>query len=106
MPECSFCHKSYEFPHGLTLVLNDGTVLYFCSGKCRKNWKMGRKSKRVTWIRKTKKTSDEMIEEVKPKTEKVAEEKEATAEVGKKKKEKTEEKKEEKKKEEKNEEKK
>ncbi len=52
MPKCSFCKEQYENPKGLTLVLNDGTILYFCSSKCRKNWKLGRKSKKLNWIKK------------------------------------------------------
>lgn len=64
MPKCSFCQKNYEFPRGLTLVLNDGTILQFCSGKCRKNWQMGRKAKKMKWIKKIKKTRAGEIEEV------------------------------------------
>jgi large subunit ribosomal protein L24e len=52
MPKCSFCKKDYEFPRGLTFVLTDGNILYFCSGKCRKNHKLGRDNKKVNWIRK------------------------------------------------------
>jgi large subunit ribosomal protein L24e len=53
MPRCSFCKQNYEFPRGLTLVLNDGNILYFCSGKCRKNQLfLKRDNKKVNWIRK------------------------------------------------------
>ena len=53
MPRCSFCKSMYEFPRGLTLVLNDGNLLYFCSGKCRKNqMDLKRDNKKVNWIRK------------------------------------------------------
>jgi len=76
MPKCSFCQKVYEFPYGLTLALNDGTILHLCSSKCRKNLKMGRKSKKVNWVRKMKHTKDEMITEIK----KEAEEKETKKE--------------------------
>ena len=55
MPECSFCHKHYDIPWGLTYVLDNGEILYFCSGKCRKNLKLGRKSEKVNWIRKKNK---------------------------------------------------
>ena len=55
MPKCSFCGKEYEFPSGLTKVLKDGAILYFCSSKCRKNLELGRKSKKVKWIKKQKK---------------------------------------------------
>ncbi|MEK6881622.1 MAG: 50S ribosomal protein L24e [Nanoarchaeota archaeon] len=53
MPKCSFCGKMYEIPRGLTLVKNDGTIKYFCSSKCQKNFQLGRRD--VNWIRKKKK---------------------------------------------------
>jgi large subunit ribosomal protein L24e len=53
MPRCSFCKQNYEFPRGLTLILNDGNILYFCSSKCRKNQLfMKRDNKKVNWVRK------------------------------------------------------
>ena len=65
MPKCSFCQKVYEFPKGLTFVLNDGTILHFCSGKCRKNFQLGRKSRKTTWVKKMKRTRAELIKEIK-----------------------------------------
>jgi len=54
MPRCSFCKQNYEFPRGLTLVLNDGNIIYFCSGKCRKNMlHLRRDNKKVNWVRKS-----------------------------------------------------
>ena len=55
MPKCSFCHKDYDLHKGLTLILNDGKILHFCSSKCRKNSELGRQPKRVKWIKKPKK---------------------------------------------------
>jgi large subunit ribosomal protein L24e len=53
MPRCSFCKQIYEFPRGLTYVLNDGNVKYFCSSKCRKNdLLLKRDNKKVNWVRK------------------------------------------------------
>ena len=52
MPRCSYCGREYEFPRGLTLVKNDGNVKYFCSAKCQKNMKMGKRKAR--WILKSK----------------------------------------------------
>jgi len=53
MPRCSFCKKNYEFPRGLSYIMNDGNILYFCSSKCRKNkLKLGRDNKKVNWVRK------------------------------------------------------
>ena len=55
MPRCSFCKQNYEFPRGLTLVLNDGSINYFCSSKCRKNHQMKRDPKKINWTRRVKK---------------------------------------------------
>jgi len=52
MPKCSYCGKEYGIPRGLTLVLNDGTLKYLCSSKCRKNMLM--KRRKVRWISKGK----------------------------------------------------
>jgi len=53
MPKCSYCGREYEIHRGLTLVKNDGSIKYLCSGKCRKNMKM--KRRKVRWISKKKK---------------------------------------------------
>lgn len=42
MPECTYCGKRYEFPHGVTVVDLVGKIRYFCSSKCRKYFNMGR----------------------------------------------------------------
>jgi large subunit ribosomal protein L24e len=52
MPVCTFCRGQYEFPRGTTVVMKDGAVKFYCSSKCRKNSEMGRKSKKVKWVRK------------------------------------------------------
>jgi len=54
MPVCSFCKTSYEFPRGTTVVQKSGDVTYYCSSKCRKNFEMGRVSKKVKWVKKSK----------------------------------------------------
>jgi len=52
MPRCSFCKKNYEFPKGLTLILNNGDVLHFCSSKCRKNYLMlKRDPRKLKWTK-------------------------------------------------------
>ena len=53
MPKCVYCGKMYEFPRGLTLVMNSGKINYLCSSKCRKN--MNTKRRKVRWISKKKK---------------------------------------------------
>jgi large subunit ribosomal protein L24e len=54
MTQCSFCKKQYEIPRGMTIVQKDGSLRYYCSSKCRKNSNMGRDSKKLTWITKSK----------------------------------------------------
>ena len=47
---CSFC--GYEFPPGtgIMYVRNDGSILWFCSSKCRKSaLKLKRDSRRFKW---------------------------------------------------------
>jgi len=61
MPKCSFCGREYKWPRGLTFIKTDGTVLHYCSSKCRKNKVLGRKSKKVKWIKKQKKAKIEKI---------------------------------------------
>ncbi|MFA5992984.1 MAG: 50S ribosomal protein L24e [Candidatus Pacearchaeota archaeon] len=64
MPACSFCKKHYENPRGLTFVLTNGELLYFCSSKCRKNHKLGRRGDRLSWIaKKDKKHVQEKAED-------------------------------------------
>ncbi|MEM3091471.1 MAG: 50S ribosomal protein L24 [Candidatus Pacearchaeota archaeon] len=53
MPKCVYCGREYQFPRGVTIVMNDGTINYFCSSKCRKNKMMKRRKTR--WISKKKK---------------------------------------------------
>jgi len=60
MPKCSYCGDDYQLPHGMTLVLLDGTVKHLCSSKCRKNLKM--KRRKVRWVTKTKKVKDKVEE--------------------------------------------
>lgn len=49
--KCSFCGSEMPPGTGLTLVKNDGTLLYFCCSKCYKNYKLGRDPKRTPWSR-------------------------------------------------------
>ena len=71
MPRCSFCKQNYEFPYGLTLILNDGNILYFCSSKCRKNaLKLRRDSKKVAWVKKAGLSGEEQAAEAQKTAEK------------------------------------
>jgi large subunit ribosomal protein L24e len=49
MPPCNFCGKEYDIPNGTTEVDVTGTVRHFCSSKCRKNFRLGRDSKKLKW---------------------------------------------------------
>ncbi len=54
--KCSFCKREIEPGTGKMFVRNDGKVLYFCSSKCEKNMlELGRKPRKVKWVRKLKK---------------------------------------------------
>ncbi|RLE63764.1 MAG: 50S ribosomal protein L24e [Thermoprotei archaeon] len=53
--ECSFC--GYKIPPGtgLLFVKNDGTLLYFCSRKCRISYMRKRNPIKLKWTRKYRK---------------------------------------------------
>jgi len=48
--ECSFCGHDFPPGTGIMYVRNDGTILWFCSSKCRKSsLYLKRDSRRVRW---------------------------------------------------------
>ncbi len=49
--KCAFCSKPQEPGQGIIFALNDGRVLFFCSSKCRRNYKMKRNPKKIKWAR-------------------------------------------------------
>lgn len=50
MTKCSFCGKDEEYFKGINLIKNDGSVVYFCSSKCRVNaLKLKRDKRKVRW---------------------------------------------------------
>ena len=53
--KCSFCGKEIEPGTGKIFVKSDGTILYFCSSKCEKNWKLGRDPRKLKWTKHYKK---------------------------------------------------
>jgi len=59
MPICSFCKIDYKWPRGLSVVQKDGTVRYYCSSKCRKNFNLGRDSRKVKWVTKNEDVASE-----------------------------------------------
>ncbi|MEM1683358.1 MAG: 50S ribosomal protein L24e [Ignisphaera sp.] len=48
---CSYCANEIEPGTGLMFVRNDGTIMWFCSSKCFKNYKLGRDPKKLPWIK-------------------------------------------------------
>ena len=46
---CSFCGKNIEKGRGKMFVKADGTIFYFCSSKCEKNFMLGRDKKKIRW---------------------------------------------------------
>lgn len=48
---CSFCGNEIEPGTGLMFVKNDGSILWFCSSKCFKNFKLGRDPKKLAWTK-------------------------------------------------------
>ena len=49
---CSFCGNTIEPGTGIMYVLNNGTVLWFCSRKCFVSHRKGRDPRRLKWTRK------------------------------------------------------
>jgi len=47
--KCSYCGSEIEPGTGIIYALNNGTVLYFCSRKCIRNWGMKRDNKKLKW---------------------------------------------------------
>ena len=47
--KCSFCGRKIKPGTGKMFVKNDGTVYYWCSSKCEKNFKLGREGKDRKW---------------------------------------------------------
>ncbi|MCC6017559.1 MAG: 50S ribosomal protein L24e [archaeon YNP-LCB-003-016] len=51
---CSFCGKNVPRGEGILYVKSDGSVLFFCSSKCRKNMLyLSRKPADVKWVTKS-----------------------------------------------------
>ncbi len=50
---CSFCNANIKPGTGTMLVRNDGSILYFCSDKCKKNMlKLKREPRKLKWTNK------------------------------------------------------
>lgn len=50
MVKCFFCGREEEPFKGIHLIKNDGSIQYFCSSKCRKNFlKLKRDRRTLKW---------------------------------------------------------
>ena len=49
--KCSFCGKPIRKGTGKMFVKKSGEILYFCSSKCEKNYKLGREPKKLKWTK-------------------------------------------------------
>jgi large subunit ribosomal protein L24e len=50
MVKCSFCGKDEDSFKGVHLIKNDGSVIYFCSSKCKANQiKLKRDKRKIRW---------------------------------------------------------
>ncbi|MBB46626.1 MAG: 50S ribosomal protein L24e [Thaumarchaeota archaeon] len=50
---CSFCNRPVAKGSGTMLAKNDGTVLWFCSSKCKKNTlELKRDPRKLKWTKK------------------------------------------------------
>lgn len=49
--KCSFCSINIPKGSGKMFVKTDGSVFFYCSSKCQKNFMMGREPKKRKWAR-------------------------------------------------------
>jgi large subunit ribosomal protein L24e len=49
--KCSFCGSEFPVGTGMMYVKNDGSILWFCSSKCRKSSKFGRDARKLKWTK-------------------------------------------------------
>ena len=49
--KCSFCGKAIPKGTGKMFVKKSGEILYWCSSKCEKNYKLGRRAKKLKWTK-------------------------------------------------------
>ena len=50
MTKCTFCGKEQSYFKGINLIKNDGSIDYFCSSKCRRNYlNLKRDKRKVKW---------------------------------------------------------
>jgi large subunit ribosomal protein L24e len=49
MPRCAFSGDEIPKGRGILFVKKDGSLYYFCSSKCRKNYKLKREGRKQKW---------------------------------------------------------
>lgn len=49
--KCSFCSRVIKSGTGKMFVKNDGTIYYWCSKKCEKNFLMRRDPRKLKWAK-------------------------------------------------------
>lgn len=60
MAKCNFCRETIERGTGSMYIKNDGTILNFCSMKCKKSMlKMKRDPAKTSWTKLAKKKKGE-----------------------------------------------
>ena len=55
MARCGFCGKEIEKGTGITFVEKIGKVHHFCSGKCERNFELGRIPRHTRWTQEFRK---------------------------------------------------
>jgi large subunit ribosomal protein L24e len=49
--KCTFCGGGVKPGTGIMFVRNDGSIHFFCSSKCDRNARLGRKPHKIRWTK-------------------------------------------------------
>ncbi|MGC9148506.1 MAG: 50S ribosomal protein L24e [Sulfolobales archaeon] len=49
--KCDYCGREIPPGQGIMYVSNKGVIMWFCSSKCFKNFKLGRDPRRLPWTK-------------------------------------------------------
>lgn len=49
--KCDYCGNEVTPGTGIMYVTNRGVIMWFCSSKCFKNYRLGRDSRRLPWTK-------------------------------------------------------
>jgi len=81
LTKCVFCGKEEEDYKGVYLIKNEGSVLYYCSSKCKKNHVGLRRDRRkIRWTVAFHEQRRKRVEKAKEKAEKAKSNKEKVKE--------------------------